>query len=867
MASLSLHAAHNGNCNMSSVNYNDKGKEGDDVETGTALNQSESEETASLTPSLSSPQSYSERRARIFSALIVLVGIFSCSLFLGLGITLAEKKEEERFTSDATELVKEIESAWSDYEMACLMLHRACRSRQINRTEFRELYLYLRSSGVDFQAAEFVPNVTHAERAALEQESREYFQENFPNITYQGIQGFEPAFAGRDELTIQNRSVQDFYFPVHLLEPIEGNEAAIDLDMYSSESRRMTIESALQTWKPSLSTRLTLVQEMDRSAFSVLLMHPGIPLDTDPDLKPRDLALLGIRIPALILRAIDHLHAESTSLYIFDSTGDPLFLGGAWIDTAEDSTVFMPETNLTDVRKSKRRMLESTVPIASRQWTIVVVALEGSFEGDNTLVIVGAIMILVACVSLALFVFSSMRRVNSMNKIKSQNEAEKAALLIESAKKAAIAERELNDYIAHEIRNPVSAAMAAVSFVTSAVNMDPPLADAESQQSVREDMFIVQSSLKYVNDLLRSMLDMHRAASNQMKLNFAPTDILKDVLEPVSSMLYCRGDNFEVTVDCPKNLIVSTDRLRLTQVILNLGRNSSKFVIEGFIRLRASVVDGNVQLCVEDSGMGIPLEKREQLFHKFQDSLDSLSQGTGIGLCLCQNLVELMKADIFLDESFDSGINGYPGTRFVIDLNVPPLKLDLDVYEAKDQASEEKTEQDAAPPKLPENLSVLFVDDDLVLRKLFSRALKRVQPGWRIQEAANGETALDLVDHDKFNLVFMDQYMSGVEKQLLGTETTVAMRAKGIRSIICGLSANDMKTQFINAGADYFMLKPIPTEKGALKRELGRIVCSERQREPSSSCAPPREESTETSGSGEFESVSLSQEDKREQLQ
>ena len=74
--------------------------------------------------------------------------------------------------------------------------------------------------------------------------------------------------------------------------------------------------------------------------------------------------------------------------------------------------------------------------------------------------------------------------------------------------------------------------------------------------SVREDVGIIEQSLQFINDLLRSMLDMHRASSNQLKISMALTDLLRDVLEPTASMLYRRGDQFEVTVDCPEHLLV-----------------------------------------------------------------------------------------------------------------------------------------------------------------------------------------------------------------------------------------------------------------------------------------------------------------------
>ena len=73
------------------------------------------------------------------------------------------------------------------------------------------------------------------------------------------------------------------------------------------------------------------------------------------------------------------------------------------------------------------------------------------------------------------------------------------------------------------------------------------------------------------------------------------------------------------------------DKLRLKQVILNLGRNSTKFVESGFIRFTAKKVpddDTIVEFAVEDSGPGIPIEKRRKMFTKYQDSLDGLAQGT-----------------------------------------------------------------------------------------------------------------------------------------------------------------------------------------------------------------------------------------------
>jgi len=95
-----------------------------------------------------------------------------------------------------------------------------------------------------------------------------------------------------------------------------------------------------------------------------------------------------------------------------------------------------------------------------------------------------------------------------------------------------------NDFVAHEVRNPLAAALSALSFVSAAVNENPPLATDKSITSVREDVSIISSILQYMNDLLRNMLDMHKVASNELRIELSPTDMRRDVLDTVAPMLY-----------------------------------------------------------------------------------------------------------------------------------------------------------------------------------------------------------------------------------------------------------------------------------------------------------------------------------------
>ena len=190
-----------------------------------------------------------------------------------------------------------------------------------------------------------------------------------------------------------------------------------------------------------------------------------------------------------------------------------------------------------------------------------------------------------------------------------------------------------------------------------------------------------------------------------------------------------------------------------------------------------------------------------------------------IGLAVCRTLIDIMGGDIVLDDSYESGIQGSPGARFEILTNRSPLSLedeDALVDQNESNRAFPPSNQEKAVPSnaentilLPDNCSVLFVDDDTMLRRLFSRSLSKLKPQWSIQEASNGETAIELVTSGgPYDIIFMDQYMASPTKQLLGTETVRALRARGVKSLICGLSANDMLSAFEEAGADALMLKP-----------------------------------------------------------
>lgn len=400
-----------------------------------------------------------KRFVTIFATFIVLIGAAATVSFLYIWITSAKEDEQERFDRRASAVIQEIEAAWEDYEYAALWTHGACRRQNFTRGDFRELYLYLRSGGLQFQAVEFVPNVTRDERAQVEEEDRDFYRAHYPGIEYYGFKGVEEDPEGG--VSIQNRSIQPFYFPIRYVEPVETNAAAIGFDLYSSANTKTAIEHALKTWKPTLTTRIQLLQEEDPSSFSVLLMHPGVSLEEiDPNIKPRDLSLLVIRMPALLERASRH-ETESVGMYLYDKTvSPPQFLGGISMRVHEDNgkmireVELFPEIELDELLASKDSeavdILRQEISALSTTWEIVVIPVNDAYESDLAFVWFAGAVIFCASVSMALCLFLKMRSATVMDQIISDAEADKA--IVSSLFPSAIRRRLEADFKANHDR-------------------------------------------------------------------------------------------------------------------------------------------------------------------------------------------------------------------------------------------------------------------------------------------------------------------------------------------------------------------------------------------------------------------------------
>jgi len=130
--------------------------------------------------------------------------------------------------------------------------------------------------------------------------------------------------------------------------------------------------------------------------------------------------------------------------------------------------------------------------------------------------------------------------------------------------------------------------------------------------------------------------------------------------------------------------------------------------------------------------------------------------------------------------------------------------------------------------ELPEVLSVLVADDDIILRKLFVRSVQEIAPLWTIVEADSGEQTLAYITAEgtsAFDLIFIDHYLGTDESNSLGSDIVYELRKRGCQdTTICGMSCNDVEYLFSTAGADAFCSKPLKFHAASMKTELGRVL-------------------------------------------
>jgi PAS domain S-box-containing protein len=368
----------------------------------------------------------------------------------------------------------------------------------------------------------------------------------------------------------------------------------------------------------------------------------------------------------------------------------------------------------------------------------------------------------------------------------------------EAAETASRAKSEFLANVSHEIRTPMNGILGMTQLAIEAASPD--------QQ--REYLELVKSSGASLLTLINEILDLSKIEAGRLELDHIAFDVRPLVDASVNTVAWRAREKtlslaVQVHADVPYRVV--GDPARLRQVLVNLLGNAIKFTDRGGVSLHVDVhaaVDGKVTLhfAVEDSGIGIPVEKQRVIFDAFTQADGSTSRrygGTGLGLAICTRVVDMMDGQMWVDSTQGAGSTFH----FTAVLG----RTDEGVASA--DASGDAPGQPAAACR---PLAILLAEDNAVNRLLAIKLLEK--DGHRVVTAGDGREALEKLASERFDVVLMDVQMP----VLNGFEATAAIRGAetgtGRHQFIAAVTAhalNGDRDRCLKAGMDAYITKPL----------------------------------------------------------
>lgn len=391
---------------------------------------------------------------------------------------------------------------------------------------------------------------------------------------------------------------------------------------------------------------------------------------------------------------------------------------------------------------------------------------------------------------------------------------EQIVLCNELASKAEAASRAKSDFLAnvsHEIRTP----MTAILGCTDIIERDEFSADGELDKSYA--LQTIRRNADHLLELIANILDLSKIEAGKCdneQVPTAPLDIVAEVHSCLLPLARKKGIEFchEVVNPVPKT--ISSDPLRLKQILLNLVGNAIKFTEVGSVTIRTSLDKAKQELRFEvaDTGVGMSFEQCEKLaeFRAFTQADESMSRkyaGAGLGLCIAKAYAKLLGGDL----SFSS-VQG-KGSLFSVTVGAG----EVDVAELLQPTSAASPRQVAhagdAPPAIEqakklEGLRILLAEDGPDNQRLISFILRKA--GAEVILAENGKIAIELVETsgNAFDVILMDMQMPEMD----GYEATRKLREWGFALPVIAITAHAMaedRQKCLDAGCDDYATKPI----------------------------------------------------------
>ena len=365
--------------------------------------------------------------------------------------------------------------------------------------------------------------------------------------------------------------------------------------------------------------------------------------------------------------------------------------------------------------------------------------------------------------------------------------------------------------MSHEIRTPLTGLLGMLELLSfSALSVEQ-----------RHELVIARESGKSLARIIDDVLDFSKIEAGKLQLSPQPEN-LRQLIESVRnahlSAASAKGLSLMAFVDPRVRPSLLLDGMRMKQILQNFVSNALKFTTEGYVEIRAELVDqtddsDTVRLTVRDTGVGIAPEALASLFERYTQADAGTARrygGTGLGLSICKKLVEMMGGEIAVESRLAEG------SAFSATLTFPFAEASEAAAPAHPVAAEAVAGLDSG------GLPVLAVDDHPVNRTLLARQLGLL--GLPVELAENGNQALAKWKNGRYCLILADCHMPGMD----GYELSRAVREIESREgrphipIIAWTAAalHDEVQHCHAAGMDDVLLKP--TELAALRQALAR---------------------------------------------
>lgn len=396
--------------------------------------------------------------------------------------------------------------------------------------------------------------------------------------------------------------------------------------------------------------------------------------------------------------------------------------------------------------------------------------------------------LLLVCISMFLLIM--IIRQKSTRRIERQN-----VLLSETAVRAEHANKAKSQFLArmsHEIRTPMNAIVGLTEIAKH---------HSDDKEKTEDYLNKIDSSAKILLGIINDVLDMSAIESEKLKIAHNPFDF-KALLSSITTLYYSQCKNkkihFEMLLSNVTDEMLIGDSLRLNQILLNLLSNAYKFTPEnGSIKVivtqeRQKGTKAFFSFRVSDTGCGISEEMQTRMFMPFeQESADTAMShgGSGLGLSITKNLVEMMHGAIKVESEKNVG------TTFTVEL---PFDVDTKVvFNEENKFS---------------NIRALIVDDDENTLEYTAIVLERI--GVQYETAKSGEEAMDLIHQahangDGYDICFIDWKMPGVT----GVDVTKKIRSlyddDTLIIIVSAYDLSEVEQAAKAAGANMFIPKPL----------------------------------------------------------